>query len=320
MTRVLGGVDDAALAAPCAAPHGHAAPFAIEFLPPPPAIAPYVTTFFSLRYDRVLISDVQPATIAVLLVSLKGRIRLLTPSDAVYDSPGTGLITPLSAAAAIEVEGPWHAFGATITPLGWAALTRGLSAARWADRVVDASSLLGDEVGQLGERLTRDHRAGMINVADMVAMTAQVFADRAMPVPVRHRAAIAAVADWLGSSLSPQLEDLVARTPYSVRQMQRLVDHYYGLGPKHLARKYRALRAAALLLDPGISAEQVVHVEEQFYDQSHMIREIRLFAGCTPGQLARADKPVLAAALDWRNNFEITPKVAPMPPGYGIAT
>jgi AraC-like DNA-binding protein len=151
-----------------------------------------------------------------------------------------------------------------------------------------------------------------------VAQTARVLAQRAAPIPPRHAIAIQAVAEWLGSSLSPRLDDLVARTPYSARQMQRLVDHYYGLSPKQLARKYRALRAAALLCNPDTPAEQVAHVEEQFYDQSHMIREISQFAGCTPGRLTRRDMPVMSASLDIRNYTAITPKVAAMPPGLGI--
>jgi AraC-like DNA-binding protein len=291
------------------------APFEIEFLPPPAIVDPYVATFFSIRCDRPVIRDVQPATIGMLIVTLKGRARLRMRDGKAFDSHQTSLLTPLSAAAQVDIEGPWHAFGATITPLGWAALTGGLSAAQWSDRMVKAGSLLGAEVSRLGECLARGHHAGLIDAAGMVAKTAQVLAARAMPVPPRHAQAIRAVAEWLGSSLSPRLDDLVLRTRYSARQMQRLVDRYYGLPPKHLARKYRALRAAALLGQSDTPADLVAHVEEQFYDQSHMIREIRLFAGCTPGRLTRSDQPVMSASLDVRNFAGIMPQVAAIPPG-----
>jgi len=294
------------------------APFTVELLPPPAIVEPYITTFFSLRCDRARIRDVMPATIGVLIVFLKGRGRLQLRDGSAFDSHRVSLITPLSAAVPIAIEGPWHAFGATITPLGWAALTGGLSAAQWSDRMVEAGSLLGEDVSRLGESLAHGHHAGTLDAADMVAQTARVLAQRAAPIPPRHAIAIQAVAEWLGSSLSPRLDDLVARTPYSARQMQRLVDHYYGLSPKQLARKYRALRAAALLCNPDTPAEQVAHVEEQFYDQSHMIREISQFAGCTPGRLTRRDMPVMSASLDIRNYTAITPKVAAMPPGLGI--
>ncbi len=290
----------------------------IEFHHPPVDVSPWVSTFFHLQCDRARIEDVQPATMPMVLVVLEGKARLQIRGGDAFDSHRASLITSLSAAAPIVIEGPWHAFGAMITPLGWAALTGARSASQWANRMVEAGSLMGPEMTALGEYLAHGHRTGMLDTAGMAAQMARVLRQRAMPVVPRHGQAIRAVADWLGASLSPRLEDLVALTPYSARQMQRLVDHYYGLGPKLLAHKYRALRAAALLCHPQTPAVQIAHVAEQFYDQSHMIREIRLFAGCTPGQLTRADHPVMAAALDLRNYSAIGPKVAAMPPGLGL--
>jgi AraC-like DNA-binding protein len=59
--------------------------------------------------------------------------------------------------------------------------------------------------------------------------------------------------------------------------------------PKMLARKYRALRAARALHSSGEDERAVI--VSAFYDQSHMIREIKHFAGQTPGQirLSRAE-------------------------------
>jgi hypothetical protein len=50
-------------------------------------------------------------------------------------------------------------------------------------------------------------------------------------------------------------------------------------------RKYRALRAAMIMVNPNATAELRSQVESTFYDQPHMIREIRQFAGRTPGTL-----------------------------------
>src|SRR3546814_8806389 len=52
-----------------------------------------------------------------------------------------------------------------------------------------------------------------------------------------------------------------------------------------LARKYRAVRAAsALARGEGLDSAQL---GDAFYDQSHLIREIKRFAGATPGQLGK---------------------------------
>jgi methylphosphotriester-DNA--protein-cysteine methyltransferase len=68
-----------------------------------------------------------------------------------------------------------------------------------------------------------------------------------------------------------------------MRQLERMAKRYYGLPPKTLARKYRALRAASALArgedldDAGLG--------DSFYDQSHLIREVKRFAGLTPKQI-----------------------------------
>jgi AraC-like DNA-binding protein len=291
--------------------------FGLRFLPPPSAIEPYITSFFMLWSDRTRIDDVLPSTVGKLMITLTGSVRLVRRDGPEFASYPSTLITPQSSAAGFVIDGPWSVFGATISPLGWAALTGGLSAAKWGDRMVEAGTLLGPDVTRLGDALIEGHHAGRLDFAAMAALTARVVAARLRHVPPRHCAAIRTVSEWLGTSLSPRLDDLVAQTHYSPRQVQRLVDHYYGLSPKHLARKYRALRAAALLCHPDTPAEQVAHVAEQFYDQSHMIREIRLFAGCTPGRLTRADHPVMAASLDIRNFARVTANVAALPFGLG---
>lgn len=289
----------------------------LDYLAPPSAVEPYVTTFFHMRCDEPDIIDVQPASVGLFVVFLRGHGVMLTPDGNSHPSFQTSVITPLAAAAQVRVKGPWHAFGAAISPLGWAALTGGQSAAEWANRLVDAQDLLGPEVNALGQALVRGYEAGAMRPEEMVEQTSRLFARIAKHVPPQHVTIIRAVADWLGSSLSPRIEDLEARSAYSPRQLQRLVDRYYGLTPKPLARKYRATRAATLLSNPAIPPDQVAHVAEQFYDQSHMIREIRLFAGRTPARLTQPDQPMMSALLDLRTFREVRPKVAAMPPGLG---
>ncbi len=71
----------------------------------------------------------------------------------------------------------------------------------------------------------------------------------------------------------------------SIRSVERMTKHYYGLSPRMLARKYRAVRAAsALARGEGLDARPA---RRSLYDQSHLIREMKRFAGATPGQLAK---------------------------------
>ena len=97
---------------------------------------------------------------------------------------------------------------------------------------------------------------------------------------------------WLADNPSPALEVLEAATGLSRRQVERRCNALYGAPPKLLARKYRALRAAVALVQDGESVDDLL--ARGFYDQSHLIREIKHFTGCTPRQL-RANPSVLAA-------------------------
>lgn len=285
---------------PCKAPPFGEDGIHFEFQRPPPALADYVSTFFLLRTEAGRIEDVQPAGLAVLAFFLSGEGTLVLPDGERHDCTLANVLTPMAAAARVEVRGPWHVFGAALSPLGWAALTRGLSAAELGNRLCEAGSLMGVGVRQLGAQLAAAHATGESTLKAMVAQTVPVLQRRLQALPEAHVRLVGEVLAWLGSAMSPQVDALYARGLYSPRQLQRLVDRYFGLPPMQLARKHRALRAAALLADPRTTARQAAAVAQAFYDQSHMIRELRLFVGRTPARLAEEGLPALAAILALR--------------------
>ena len=118
---------------------------------------------------------------------------------------------------------------------------------------------------------------------------------------------IRTVDEWLTRSASPQVHDLVEATGMSIRSVERMTKHYYGLSPRMLARKYRAVRAAAALAR-GEDLESA-HLGDAFYDQSHLIREIKRFAGATPGQLG---KPTLYTEATTKGRKQLAGKVSPI--------
>ena len=92
-----------------------------------------------------------------------------------------------------------------------------------------------------------------------------------------------------------------------------MAERYFGLPPTALARKYRALRAAVLLSRPSLPTDESAAVQDHFYDQPHMIREIRLFAGRTPARIADPNTPYLSAFLDLRDFGQVGSRMAPIP-------
>lgn len=283
----------------------------MELFAPPPGAAPFVTTFFRMQCDEESIRDVQPTSIGFLALMARGAGHMHFLDGRREPSHPLMLVTPSSAASTFELAGPWDAFGCMLSPLGWASLT-GVSAAEHANRICNAADYMPPAVTETGEALLHDFDS--TSPQQMVDALAAAIGTSARPVPTAHIAFIKAVADWLAQSLSPALDDLLAQVPYGGRQTQRLAERYFGLPPSRLARKYRALRAAVLLSRPTITAEEIAAVQDHFYDQSHMIREIRLFAGRTPARIADPDTPYLASFMDLRDFREGGPRMAPIPP------
>lgn len=287
----------------------------LEYIEPPLPLSLYVTTFYYFRCDEVEINDIQPAAVGSLVFFLKGRGKMQFDGRAEPSHP-VSLLAPFSYAVPFEVEGPFHCVGAALSPLGWASLT-GLDASRHRDTISAAEAVFGPAIAELGERFRTAYAAGSMAPPDMCAAIADFLLPRLTPLKPRHMLLMAQIHQWLSRSFNPPVEELAQTTGYSQRQVQRLVERFFGVTPKLLVRKYRALRVAALLQDPATDEEQAADLLNQFYDQSHLIREVRLFAGRTPARLGDSEKPILEHLLDVRNFREINPRVAGMPPATG---
>ena len=282
----------------------------LELFPPPAALTPYITTFFRMRCDEPIIRDVQPSSIGLMAAMARGSGQMRFLDGRVEPSHRFTLQTPTAAAATFEVAGPWHLFGAALAPLGWASLT-GLCATRHGNRLYDGAQVLGPVLTAAVESVA--HEFDSLTSEAMIVRFSEAILASLRPVKPTHADFVRTVGQWLAQSITPDVADLQARLGYGARQIQRLTDRYFGLSPTALARKYRALRAAVLLSRPDLSADDIAAVEDHFYDQPHMIREIRLFAGRTPARIADPDTPFLSAIMDLRNFREKGPRLAPIP-------
>ena len=281
-----------------------AALISVDYIAPPEPLAPFVTTLYHFRCDEPVIRDIQPAAVGQLCLFPHGKGEMLFAEGHRDPNHEVGLLTPLSRAAPIMVAGPFHAFGAALTPVGWAALT-GLHAGEYRDRLLPASEVLGPGIDALGQELLAAYRAGTMRGRECALAVGGFVADNLKPLNPRHLELIAATWQWLAASFNPETPALAGTAGYSARQVQRLVERYFGLPPRALARKYRALRAAALLSAPHLSMEDEAAIAEAFFDQPHMIREIAHFVGRTPARLGDASTPYLAEMIDARNLREL---------------
>ncbi|GAA4047562.1 helix-turn-helix domain-containing protein [Parerythrobacter jejuensis] len=272
----------------------------IDYFDPPGDLRPYVTTLFHFCCDDDEIRDIQPADLGKLMLVLKGTGMAHFRDGRSEAIPTFSLQSPTSVALPFHFVNGFHSLGAALTPLGWAALSK-LSADEHGNMLFDAAAILGEESNAFRQKITDDYGFAAFDQDTMIDALAQFIRGNLKMVAPRHIQLIQTVVDWLGTSLDPSLDDLYAQTTYSTRQSQRLVERYFGLTPRALKRKYRAVRAAAILTAPDVDDDSVTAVEEHFYDQSHLIREIGLFVGRTPSRLGGDDNPILNELLDLRN-------------------
>ena len=279
----------------------------IRYFDPPEALRRFVTTLYYFRCDDERLHDIQPADVANLMMVMRGRGTAHFADGRVDDIPRCALLSPASVATPFRFVGGMHTIGAALTPLGWAALSR-MDAKEFGNRAFDAEEHICDSAGPLWNGMREAYEGGNCEPSELADRLGEFIAGKLHPVPERHAELIEATVEWLGTSLDPELSDLYGSSSYSERQTQRLVERYFGLNPRALKRKYRAVRAAAILSDRSATEDSVAAVESQFYDQSHLTREIATFVGRTPSRLGGTESPILNELLRPRTFRIIMPE------------
>lgn len=274
--------------------------FQIDHLPVPEALSPFIMRIYCFRCEEDYVRDVQPAALAQLIFVIQGEgISHFHDGHQDRVHPAT-LFGPGFGAAQFEFAGPFQHLGLALTPLGFVALT-GKAANQFADRAVDAADLFGSGIGELAAKFQDERANSNWNAQNAVERIAAYLLDKARTIPAPHIALLSTVNSWISSDLDPDVEQLYALLEMSRSTASRLIARYFGATPKMLMRKYRAVRSAIILIDPDTPPALRDRVQSLFYDQPHMIREIRHFIGRTPGSLDGDDIRLIRLWLDAGN-------------------
>ncbi len=258
--------------------------FELKYFDPPKGLERYILALFELRHLYEPFEDRHPGALGQVFVTIRGGVsgKFGDRVDAVEGKPA--LFNAFEVAVPYTADGPLWCIGASLSPHGWAALTQ-VSVKDYGNRFINASEVLGGDIDRFADDLAPRRLSGEVSTQDACIELANWIAARLKPVPPSHERVVDKVLGWLGSSLNPPIEYLVDDPEYSRRQIERLVQRYFGFAPKGLARKFRAVRAANFLAQSDLTAEAEAEIAEAFFDQSHMIREIRRFCGFTPARL-----------------------------------
>jgi AraC-like DNA-binding protein len=274
--------------------------FQLTYFDPPAGLERYVLALFHFEWDAAEISDRHPGALGQLFLTPRGTGSIeLAGRDFPLES-GAQMFSGFETASLMKVNGPWHSFGASLSPLGWAALS-GVPANAHLNRLAPAQEFLGEDIDQFAGALNEQYRQGDVSGEEACRSLGEWIAPRFKPIAPEHDALVELTLAWLGSSLHPDVEALFTQLDYSRRQSERLVARYFGYTPAALARKLRAVRAANLLAQPQLTDEGEAEIAAAFYDQPHMIREIRHYCGYTPARLGGADEPLFQTMLRMKN-------------------
>lgn len=287
----MGGRAARQLIAPMASKSGGALAFdaSIEFdfelVAAPADVAELANTFFVIRSDEGVIEEVMPAYSAQLMIMLDGAL-VLRPGEAGADglpqrSDSIACTAPQLAAAPITLEGPAAIVGVSLTALGWQALS-GLPADEVHDCLVPAERFLARETREaLVEAASgsKDESTATENIRQILCDALRASRSRLDP---DHVTFVRKVLAWLASDFNPEISSLYETIAQSERTAQRLTKRYFGVPPSPLAKRYRAIRAAMLLANPELPQATRDALLAGYFDQAHLIRDIRRYTGRTP--------------------------------------
>jgi len=276
-------------------------PFELQYFPPDPDLAEMVSSFYFVRVDMPLFDESERADRPQFRIMSVPEGEYIFPDGYRFPAGRATIIGPTSGSVRAIGNGPLRMYGFGLMPAGWATLM-GSHADKLTDRAIDAADLFGDWIEDVVDAI-----GNAADTAERLVIGNNFVREilkKNEPAPVWFTRT---VDEWLTASPSPQVPELVEATGMSIRSVERMTKHYYGLSPRMLARKYRAVRAASALA----RGEKLDDAElgDAFYDQSHLIREIKRFAGATPGQLSKPSPYTEATA---KGRKQMAGKVSPM--------
>lgn len=263
--------------------------------PPPPAAARYVRCLWTLRdstagtiqeQEKENANDEETGDAALpdgspeLIINLGAPFEYVAADGTRIRQPRAFLVGQITRPFVVQPTGTvdliavrFEAYGATLVCDDLAPLTDS-----WAP--IEALATTG--VVELARALEEDTTAeGRVQLTD--AWLERLLRERP-PADPRVVAAVSAIRASHGAENLEALADSLSLSP---RTLQRLFARQVGISPKLLARIVRFQRVLrAWRANPRTFAR--VAVESGYFDQSHLVRDFRDFAGAPPAGLLAA--------------------------------
>jgi AraC-like DNA-binding protein len=243
---------------------------------------------------------------AMVRVQLRGRWTAQTRDGPRADGRAALFFGPQSRRMPVTVTGPFFSIGFALRP-GTGHAVMGVSAADYLDRMVqcDELGLPGEAVMSCLDALTEPEERLLALEEAIRAIVTRPGVSEPDPVTARFEA-------LAFTEPSASIAEFAADCGITQRQLERIVRRDFGMAPKQVLRRARALDMASHLR--GVADhEEAEELALRYYDQSHLIREFTELFGMSPTQFVARPQPVLTLALESRQarRLELIERVPP---------
>lgn len=240
------------------------------------------------RLDCGLLSD-----FACIRIQLRGKWEATTADGVRASEQAAMLFGPHSRRMPISVTGSFISIGIFLRP-GVCHALRGPDIATLTDRLATFAELGMPEQRWLD--LFDPDASPEDWVKAMECEMRSLIADRAVrePDPISAHFEAAAFADPTIS-----VARLAEKLGVTQRRLERIAHRDFGMPPKQVLRRARALDMASHLR--GVADhDEAEAIALRYYDQSHLIREFTALFGMSPRQFVERPQPLMTLGLETR--------------------
>jgi AraC-like DNA-binding protein len=153
-----------------------------------------------------------------------------------------------------------------------------------------------DNFGRWGSALA-DELAGAASMGARAAVLDRHLARRLAEVPEEDRATTYAV-ETLSRRPDLRVEALAAELGWSRKRLLRRVREATGVGPRMFRRLARFSRLAARLQQGDVAPWAELALDGGWFDQPHMLRDFRDFAGVSPREFLARSMPNMGGLVE----------------------
>ncbi len=263
---------------------------------PAPDLAPWISRLYATVVDAPPDHRLECGLFndnSLLRLQPKGRWTALTADGPKAHDRAALFFGPQTRRMAVSVTGSFISVGIALRPGSGYALGK-VRVGDYVDRLISC-----DEVSFPGEQALAIVEQGA-NPEEWLQSLEALFRkliDRgksAHPDPVSARFEAVSLAN---PSIS--IADFARDCGIELRRLERIVRRDFGMAPKQVLRRARALDMASHLR--GVADyEEAEELALRYYDQSHLIREFSEMFGMSPRQFVATPQPILTLALESR--------------------